>query len=219
MTVSGPDPQTGAGGDPAVVPPVVWPEGLADAPALTSAMRAARASDGPLRTVLIVGVGNVLRGDDMFGVELSRALEKLQLPPGVHITETGIAGLSLVQELMTGYDGLIICDAVMRKKPPGTLVVLEPRVPDPSEMSELDRKDFFADLHQADPSRGLMMAKAVGCLPAHIRIVGCEVGDCDELLMDMTPPVANALPVAVDMVLDILRDWLRVDLTRTEVPA
>jgi hydrogenase maturation protease len=157
--------------------------------------------------VLIVGVGNVLRGDDMFGVEVARRLLELDLPPSVQVIETGIAGISLVQELLDGYDALLIIDAVERQRPPGTLVMLEPRVPDPSEMSETDRREFFADLHQADPSRGLMLAKALGCLPPRVLILGCEVGDCDELLVDLTPAVRAALPTAVEMVLQALRAW------------
>lgn len=160
------------------------------------------------KRVLIVGVGNVLRGDDMFGVEVARRLLEVDLPPSVEVIETGIAGISLVQELLSGYDALLILDAVERQRPPGTLVMLEPRVPDPSEMSETERREFFADLHQADPSRGLMMAKALGCLPPRVLILGCEVGDCEELLVDLTPPVRAALPGAVDMVLQTLRGWL-----------
>lgn len=169
--------------------------------------------------VLVIGVGNVLRGDDMFGVEVVRRLALLDLPPSVHITETGIAGIALVQELMAGYDAVLIIDAVERKRPPGTLVMLEPRVPDPSEMSEWDRREFFADLHQADPSRGLMLAKAVGCLPPRVLILGCEVGQCDELLTELTPAVENALPTAVDMALQAVHGWLDAEPHPIEVPA
>lgn len=158
--------------------------------------------------VLIVGVGNTLRGDDMFGVEVAHRLQQLELPPSVHVVETGIAGISLVQELLAGYDALLIIDAMERKRPAGTLVILEPRVPHPKEMSEIDRLQFFSDLHQADPTRGLMMAKALGCLPARVLILGCEVGDCDELLVDMTPPVRAAVGSAVDMALETVRGWL-----------
>jgi hydrogenase maturation protease len=175
------------------------------------------ASDSP-RRALVVGVGNVLRGDDMFGVEVVRRLELLDLPSAVHVVETGIAGISLVQELMSGYDALIIVDAVMRGRAPGTLVMLEPSVPDPAEMPEADRREFFSDLHQCDPSLGLMLARALGYLPARVRVLGCEVGECDELLTDLTPAVENALPRAVEMVLETLREWLGYDLQPAAVP-
>lgn len=169
--------------------------------------------------VLVVGVGNVLRGDDMFGVEIVRRLEQMNLPPSVRVTETGIAGISLVQELMAGYEAVLIIDAVARGKPPGTLVMLEPTVPDPTSMTTEQRRMFFSDLHQADPSIGLMMARAVGHLPARVRVLGCEVGETDELLIDMTPPVAAAVPQAIKMALHTLREWLGADLEVEAIPA
>lgn len=169
--------------------------------------------------VLVIGVGNVLRGDDMFGVEVTRRLEKMNLPPSVRITETGIAGISFVQELMEGYEGVLLVDAVERGKPPGTLVLMEPKVPDASSLTAEQRLSFFSDLHQADPSIGLIMAKALGHLPEHVRVLGCEVGDTDELLTDMTPPVAAAVPKAIEMVLQTLRQWLGVDIEVEAVTA
>ncbi|MGH7687489.1 MAG: hydrogenase maturation protease [Candidatus Dormibacteria bacterium] len=169
--------------------------------------------------VLVVGVGNVLRGDDMFGVEVSRRLEQMKLPPSVRVTETGIAGISFVQELMDGYEAVLLIDAVERGKPPGTLVLLEPKVPEPSSLTSEQRREFFSDLHQADPSIGLMLAKALGHLPEKVRVLGCEVGDADELYTDMTPPVAAAVPKAIKMALETLREWLGADLEVEAMPA
>jgi hydrogenase maturation protease len=42
---------------------------------------------------LIAGFGNVLRGDDGFGVEVIRQLEAAPLPPGVTLMEIGTAWL------------------------------------------------------------------------------------------------------------------------------
>lgn len=166
----------------------------------------------------MVGVGNVLRGDDMFGVEVARRLSAMDLPSSVHVVETGIAGISLVQELLAGYDSLLIIDAVQRGAPPGTLVMLEPRVPDPTQLSEWERSQFFADLHQTDPSRGLMLARALGCLPPRVRVLGCEVGDCDELLAPLSPAVERAVPQAIDMALQTLYAWLGDHQHSFEVP-
>jgi Ni,Fe-hydrogenase maturation factor len=53
-----------------------------------------------------------------------------------------------------------------------------------------------------------------------VRVLGCEVGDTDELLTDMTPAVAAAVPKAIAMVLETLRQWLDdVDLQVEAVPA
>ena len=169
--------------------------------------------------VLVVGVGNVLRGDDMFGVEVSRRLEQMSLPPSIKVTETGIAGISFVQELMDGYEGCLLIDAVNRGKAPGTLVMLEPKLPDPKSLTAEQRLAFFSDLHQADPSIGLMLAKSTGHLPKHVRVLGCEVGETEELLIDMTPPVAAAIPAAITMALQLLNQWLGIELEVEAQPA
>lgn len=70
--------------------------------------------------ILIAGVGNVLRGDDGFGVAVAQALAPAP-PVGVTVFEAGIAGISLVQELMDSYDVLIIVDAIDRGGAPGTV--------------------------------------------------------------------------------------------------
>ena len=193
--------------------------GGADVTTTVNAVDITAAGPAAQPRILVVGVGNVLRGDDMFGVEVVRRLETMGLPPSVRIIETGIAGISLVQELMSGYEALLVVDAVVRNRTPGTLVMLEPRVPDPADMSETDRREFFSDLHQADPSLGFMLARALGCLPSRVLVLGCEVGDCDELITELTPAVEAALPAAIEMVLQTLRGWLGSDFRPLEVPS
>ena len=85
--------------------------------------------------VLVAGVGNILRGDDGFGVAVvERLLTRGSLPSGVDVIETGIGGMSIVQQLMEGFRALIVVDAVDRGEKPGTVFVLEPEVPDASEL-------------------------------------------------------------------------------------
>ncbi len=58
--------------------------------------------------ILIAGIGNVLRGDDGFGIRVLEALSKdARVTAGVDLYEAGIAGIGLVQELINGYDALI----------------------------------------------------------------------------------------------------------------
>jgi hydrogenase maturation protease len=150
----------------------------------------------------------VLRRDDGFGVTLADRLRHEDLPECVHVIESGIAGIALVQELLAGYDAFLVLDVAMRDKPPGTLVMLEPRVPDAAGMTEMQRKEFFADMHQAEPSKAFMLAKALGCLPPRVRILVCEPADCDELIPELSPAVAKALPNAVRLVRETVDEWL-----------
>jgi len=51
---------------------------------------------------LIVGFGNLLRGDDGVGLAALRELEGASLPDGVHCADVGIGGMALVHELQAG---------------------------------------------------------------------------------------------------------------------
>ncbi|GIV97359.1 MAG: peptidase M52 [Herpetosiphonaceae bacterium] len=160
--------------------------------------------------ILVAGVGNVLRGDDGFGPAVIRALEDSgRLPRSVRTIEVGIGGIGLVQELMDGYDALVLVDAVDRGGSPGSLYLLEPQVPDPLSISPHERRELVADIHQAVPGLALMIARAVGALPAVARIVGCQPAVTDELSVELSPPVQQAVPQAVEMILALLADLLQ----------
>lgn len=60
--------------------------------------------------VLIIGCGNLLRGDDGVGPVLVRRLFELGLPPGVRLADGGTAGMD-VAFAMEGAEEVIIVDA------------------------------------------------------------------------------------------------------------
>jgi hydrogenase maturation protease len=156
------------------------------------------------KRVLVAGVGNVLRGDDGFGVRVAqRLMAQADLPAHVKVIETGIGGMSLVQELMDGYDVLVIVDACRRGGAPGALYCLEPEIPRVDTMSVAERRDYFADTHYATPLRALALAASVARLPGLIRVVGCEPSDVEEFRIGLSAPVQDAIERAAAMVLDV----------------
>ncbi len=170
--------------------------------------------------VLVAGMGNVLRGDDGFGIEVVRRLKSHpDLPPEVSVIEAGSAGLPLVQDLLDGYSMLIIVDAVSQGKPPGTVVTLEPAVPDVRGSAWEEIGALVGDPHTTVPSRVLLLARALGALPEKVVIVGCEPHTVDELQMSLTPPVAAAVDETVERVLTLAQSWLAGELVKTEASA
>lgn len=140
-------------------------------------------------------MGNVLRRDDGFGYAVAARLGRLA--EGVELLETGIGGIPLLQELMRGCDGLVLVDAVDRGAPPGTLFLIEPEVGEPSAVP---------DMHLANPDQVLAMAKAMGCLPPRVLLVGCQLGD-DGLGERLTPAVEQAVEAAAGRVRETLLAW------------
>ncbi|MEW5835619.1 MAG: hydrogenase maturation protease [Pseudomonadota bacterium] len=152
--------------------------------------------------VLVAGVGNVLQGDDGFGVELAWRLARRAWPEGVKVIETGIGGMSLVQEAMRGIDGLLLLDAHASGGAPGTLRLLEPVLPDLSALDPHALRDYFADTHYATPMRALALLERLGRLPRRIAVVGCEPAAHEEMVIGLSAPVAAALGAAEALAVD-----------------
>ncbi len=138
---------------------------------------------------LIAGFGNVLRGDDGFGVEVIHRLEAADVADEeVRLLEVGTGGLALAQELLAGYDRLIIVDAMTCGGAPGSVYVRE--VEGVEEATEID-------MHLAVPARALSVAKALGALPERVFLIGCEPAEVDELMAELSAPVWSAVDVAI----------------------
>ncbi len=151
--------------------------------------------------ILVAGVGNVLRGDDGFGVAVAQALTRADLvSDGVEIFEAGIAGISLVQELMDGYDALIIADAIDRGGAPGTIYLIEPEILDPTLLDPAKLHSSLADAHYTEPSKVLVLAKALGVLPPKVFLVGCQPEGYDDLGAELSAAVKGAVQVAVSRI-------------------
>jgi hydrogenase maturation protease len=157
------------------------------------------------RRVLVAGLGNVLRGDDGFGPAVVQALESEGiLPENVSLLELGIGGVSLVHELMEGYEALIIVDAMDRGGAPGTLYVTEITVPEVAAIPSLQRYELGSDMHQAVPTPALLMAQALGVLPPIVRMVGCQPAETEEFSTELSPIVQQTLAAALQAIYKLI---------------
>jgi len=77
-------------------------------------------------TVLVLGVGNVLMGDEGVGVQAVRELEKMPLPPNVECLDGGTGGFHLLGPLQDA-DRVLLIDACIDGQPSGTVRRLQPR--------------------------------------------------------------------------------------------
>jgi hydrogenase maturation protease len=82
-------------------------------------------SNGRIKT-LVLGLGNILMGDEGIGVYAVRALEQHQLPPDVECLDGGTGGFTLLEPLQNA-DRIILIDAAADDSPPGTVTRTTPR--------------------------------------------------------------------------------------------
>jgi len=75
---------------------------------------------------LVLGLGNVIMGDEGVGVHVVRALEKHTLPPNVECLDGGTGGFVLLEPLLKA-GRIILIDAAADGNPPGTVTRTTPR--------------------------------------------------------------------------------------------
>jgi hydrogenase maturation protease len=146
---------------------------------------------------LVAGFGNPLRGDDGFGVAVLERLERQSLGDDVHLIDVGTGGIHLAHELLSGYDRVIIVDAMTYGATPGTLRI--------EELVHVEAESRI-DLHLVVPARALGVAKALGVLPAKVLFVGCEPASVDELELALSPSVSAAADRAVNTIVQLLKE-------------
>jgi hydrogenase maturation protease len=151
--------------------------------------------------ILIAGFGNLLQNDDGFGVHLLRRLQSEALPTDVRLLDVGIGGISMVQELLTPCDALIVLDCIEGESP-GDVRVMEV-TPRTSRRSNPATNDEFADIHYAEPGRAISLAHEIGALPSKVYLVGC-VAASTELGDQLSQEVEASLDAAVETVKRLL---------------
>jgi hydrogenase maturation protease len=156
--------------------------------------------DGTAREsrIAIAGFGNVLLGDDGFGVEVIKRLQNFPLPVHVEAFDIGIGGMELVLKLMDGFNEMIVVDAVRRGNAPGTLYLFPPSVAD-----LYFRPEERIDPHLAEPTGSMRMALKLGILPEKIVVVGCEPESC-ALGLGLSRPVTAAVDGAVEKIREMI---------------
>jgi hydrogenase maturation protease len=160
----------------------------------------------PPRT-LVAGVGNILLGDDGFGVEAVRLLAAEPLPAHVEAVDIGVRGVHLAYQLLDGYDTFILVDATARGGAPGTLYLIEPGDP-----GGIEAEHALLDGHRMSPDSVLALLDTLcagtgGTPPGRILVVGCEPATIEEGI-GLSDPVAASVPEAVRLLHRLVRGYI-----------
>jgi len=78
-----------------------------------------------IQTTLILGVGNIIMGDEGFGVHVVRRLKETGLPADVKAEEGGVGGFNLLGSL-EGIKRVIVIDVMMADISPGEILLFKP---------------------------------------------------------------------------------------------
>ena len=140
------------------------------------------------RQCLILGLGNILLGDEGLGIRAVEALEKrYKLPPHLSLMDGGTAGYALI-DYLKGLKKVIIIDAVKGGMEPGTIYRL-------SRKDLLEGKKLGLSGHQVDLQDVLALAEKLNMLP-EVSLIGIEPENMDYNL-ELSHKIKGALEVAI----------------------
>ena len=145
------------------------------------------------RGLLVLGIGNLLMGDEGVGVHAARVLERdlaSTVAPGggpVTIVDGGTGGFHLLSYL-TDYDPVVLIDATMDGQPAGTVSLIEPRY-----ASDFPRALTAHDIGLRDLIEAAVLS---GPLPK-IWLITVSIAELQSMQTTMTPEVEAAIPEVV----------------------
>lgn len=147
----------------------------------------------------MLGLGNLLMGDDSSGVRVVQALqERYSFPDGVTVMDGGTLGLDLLPHI-EGVDRLLVVDAVETGSPAGTLI----RLSGDDIPLALATK---VSPHQMGLKDLLLVADLQGYAPKEMVLWGVQPGTV-EMSMELSSEVEAAMASLSENVLHELVKW------------
>ncbi len=148
----------------------------------------------------ILGLGNVLYGDEGFGVSAVNSLqESSTFPDTVHFIDGGTQGIYLL-DFIESADAVIVFDALIPLNYDRRVYVYRN-----NELPDFIHRKMSS--HQMGFSEMLGIAKLHGKMPKKIVMIGAPPKDL-ELNIGLSPELALLLPEAVEQARAIINTWL-----------
>lgn len=157
-----------------------------------------------MKRILVLGIGQSLRGDDAAGLEAVRQWRERSPEtagrPEVRVEASELPGLALL-DLLNEVEAAVIVDAVQSIHPPGTIHRL-------TENELLSFASNAKSAHGWGLAETLRMGSQLTEARPHIRIVGIAAGQM-EMGAGLSQAVAGALAKACDAIEDELHALLK----------
>lgn len=147
------------------------------------------------KDLLILGIGNYLMADEGVGVHTARYLQDQLLPEGVDVLDGGTGGFHL-QEYFESYEDVIMVDATLDGREPGTFRLIKPK--------------FASDFPQAMSTHDIGLKDLVGALQLldrmpriHLFVVSIE--SIQDQGIELTPSIQKTVPYLAEEILYLVK--------------
>lgn len=145
-------------------------------------------------SILVMGVGNYLMGDEGIGVHIIQKMASMNLPDNVDILDGGTGGFLLLN-CFDAYPVVIFVDATMDGKAPGTVSLTRPRFASdfPSALSvhDVGLKDMVEAMFITDNIPDLYL-------------VTISIDHIDPMTTELSYEVKNSINNSVRIILDTI---------------
>ena len=155
---------------------------------------------------MILGVGNLLMGDEGVGIHAIQALAERELPTGVELVDGGTSTLDLLPHLHKARR-VIIIDALKAGGAPGDIYRCRPE-------DLVENREHPMSLHQVDFVQLMQMAERMGYQIGPAVIYGVEPAEIG-WSMELSPEVATKVPKLLELVLEEVQRTISEDGVET----
>ncbi|NEW80668.1 MAG: hydrogenase maturation protease [Gelidibacter sp.] len=142
-------------------------------------------------SILILGVGNYLMGDEGIGVHVMQEMAKMKLPEYVDILDGGTGGFLLLN-CFEAYKTVVFVDATMDGKPAGTISLIRPKFASdfPSALSvhDVGLKDMIEAVYLMDEK-------------PDVYLFTVSIEELVPMTIELNPNVKNAIPEIIKQLL------------------
>ena len=153
--------------------------------------------ESKIDSVLVLGIGNFLMGDEGIGVHTIHYLGKKTLPPNVDIIDGGTGGFDLMP-LIAAYPKVVLVDATMDDKPAGTISILYPKF-----AADFPRTLSAHDVGLKDMIDALEFN---GELPSII-LITVTIGDIKPMTIELSPLIEKSIEEICDTVFKVIKNF------------
>jgi hydrogenase maturation protease len=144
------------------------------------------------KNILILGLGNILLGDEGVGVRVAEQLLSRPLPDEIEVIDGGTAGYELIN-FFEGKEKVIIVDAVKTNDTPGSVYKMDLSLIQEDETVQLS-------LHQIGLKNVFKMASLMDLNP-EVTLVGIVPKNYQDYNIGLSDEVEKAIPLAIETVL------------------
>jgi len=144
-------------------------------------------------SILVLGVGNYVMGDEGIGVHVIQEMSKIDLPEYIDILDGGTGGFLLLN-CFEVYPIIIFVDATMDGKPAGTISLIRPKFASdfPSALSvhDVGLKDMIEAVY------------LMGTIP-DIHLFTVSIKEINPMTIELNQKVRDSIPLLIEEILKL----------------